>query len=143
MFPFFDFLSIGSSSCNQLTYIKFIQVKAFKYLFNIIIQLSLNQSLNQFLNQSVNQSLNQISEPISKKISELLYEPICPELMLRSTNIYLSKLAKCSYESIYVHTFHDFATQLSTMLTHLSLYYHEVFINTTNHQMSYVSTGLL
>jgi hypothetical protein len=66
--------------------------------------------------ESLNQSLN----------------PIFHELMLSATDIHLSKPAKCSYEPISIHTVHDFATQLSTILTHMSLYYCKVFITTTN-----------
>ena len=51
--------------------------------------------------------------------------------MLSSTIIYLSKPAKCSYESISIHTIQDSTAQLSIMLTHLSLYYH-VLINLSN-----------
>jgi hypothetical protein len=45
-----------------------------------------------------------------------------------------------SHESIYVHmsqTIHKPATQLSTMLIHMSLYY----TTATNHHMSQVSTA--
>jgi hypothetical protein len=66
--------------------------------------------------ESLNQSLN----------------PIFHELMLSTTDIHLSKPAKCSYEPISVHIVHDSATQLSTILTHMSLYYCKVFINTIN-----------
>jgi hypothetical protein len=48
--------------------------------------------------------------------------------MLSSIVMYLSKPAKCSYESISVHTVQDSATQLSIILTHMSLYYHEVLL---------------
>jgi hypothetical protein len=76
-------------------------------------------------------------------VSELVSKPICHEITLSSTIIYLSKPSKCSYESIFVHTIHNSATQLSTMLTHLSLYYHEVFMAATDHHISNVSIDLL
>ena len=63
------------------------------------------------LNHSLNQSMNPCSHPLSY---------ICPNMLSVLTNPSLSILSK------------TLLAQLSIMLTHLSLYYHEVLINLSN-----------
>ena len=65
-----------------------------------------------FLNHSLNQYMNPYSRPLSY---------ICPNLLSVLMNPSISILSK------------TLLAQLSIMLTHLSLYYHEVLINLSNY----------